>query len=217
MTGGVDRRLAEDLRATYHRHAQDWDAARPRAGIEDAWLARLTYGLSPGAAVLDLGCGAGDPVAGKLRARGMAVTGVDFAPAMLALARARWPDMPLIQMDMRVLELPARFDAIVSWDAFFHLTPEAQRRCLPRLARHLRPGGRLLLTVGPAASEVVGQVAGAPVYHASLSPEGYASALAACGCEIIDFRAEDPQADRHSVLLARKTGGVSSEAAQSLG
>ena len=51
-----------------------------------AALEELARTLAPGAAVLDLGCGAGVPVTRWL-ARRFAVTGVDFSARQLELAR----------------------------------------------------------------------------------------------------------------------------------
>lgn len=104
----------------------------------------------------------------------------------------------------RRLDLIERFDAILGWDSFFHLTAQEQRGTLPRIAGHLRPFGRVLLTVGPMAGEVVGHVGDDPVYHASLSPQEYTRRLEALGLDILDFVKEEPAAWGRTVLLARK-------------
>lgn len=135
---------------------------------------------------------------------GYRVTGVDFVYAMLDLARSRWPDGDWRHADMRTLELAERFDGIIAWDSFFHLTPAEQTACIPRFARHLVPGGTLMLTVGPEAAEQIGTVGGEPIYHSSLSPEGYAALLEDNGLHVTAFLAEDPTCRFHTVLLARK-------------
>ena len=61
-----------------------------------------------------------------------------------------------------------------------------------------------MLTVGPEAGEACGEVAGERVYHASLSREEYETRLAEAGLRVVAFRAEDPDCNGHSVLLARK-------------
>ena len=157
--------------------------------------------------MLDLGSGAGEPIAAWLRAAGFRVTGLDLSDAMLSLARARHPEGDWRRGDMRALDLPDRFDGIVAWDSFFHLTPSEQPEALARMAAHLAPGGALLVTVGPRAGEAMGTVGGAAVYHGSLSPAGYAAALEAAGLRLTRFVAEDPEADRHSVLMAVRDEG----------
>lgn len=193
----------EDIPDTYVREAGAWDRGRSRCLFERPWLERATEGLGCGAPVLDLGCGGGEPIAGWLLGRGFAVTGLDIAPPMLALARARFPAADWILGDMRRLALGRRFQAVIAWDSFFHLSAADQRAMFPRFAAHLAPGGRLLFTSGPAAGEAVGRVGGSPVYHASLAPADYARLIESAGLALRGFAAEDMAAGGHTVWLAR--------------
>ncbi|EAQ05016.1 methyltransferase [Pseudooceanicola batsensis HTCC2597] len=202
--------LARRTREIYERNAARFDAERLRTGIESAWLSEFTEGLPAGAPVLDLGCGAGEPVAAWLIGAGFAVTGLDIAPAMLALARRRWPACRWIEGDMRGLDLGETFDGILGWHSFFHLTAKEQREALPAIAAHLRPGGALMLTVGPEAGEVAGRVGDDPVYHASLSEAEYGEILAGQGIRIARFVRADPGCDGATVLLGRKAAIPSS-------
>jgi len=197
--------LARATRDVYERNAERFDADRSRALHERVWLDRFRALLPPGAALLDAGCGAGAPIAAYLAQVGHPVTGVDFAAAMLAIARRRFPGGDWRCADLRTLALPARFAGIVAWGSFFHLTPDEQRATLPRLAAHLAPGGALLLTVGPHAGEVTGRVGGDRVYHASLAPAEYEARLAGLGLAIVRFVPEDPACGGRSVLLAAAT------------
>ena len=163
--------------AVYERHADRWDRERPRVLFERGWLDRFCATLPAGGSVLDLGCGAGEPIAAYLVAQGFAVTGLDQSAAMLALFRARFPDLPAVKADMATLDLGRCFDGVIGWDSFFHLSPAQQRSALPLIAGHVAPGGALMLTVGPRAGEVTGTVAGEAVYHASLDPSDYAAIL----------------------------------------
>ena len=194
----------ENVRAVYEDQAAQFDADRSRALFEARWLARFSSALPQGASVLDLGCGTGEPIARWFKAEGFAVTGVDFAPAMLDIARARWPQGDWIEADMRDFDLGCCFDGIVAWNSFFHLAPDAQRECIARMAAHLAPGGSILVTVGPRAGETTGTVGGKTVYHASLSPAEYATCLEANGLRLTGFLAEDPETQQHTVLMARK-------------
>lgn len=193
-----------DVRAVYDRQADRYDAARSRAFFEARWLSGFGDALDRGARVLDLGCGTGDPISAWLIGEGFRLTGADFSEAMLQRARGRWPNGDWRLADMRDLDLGETFEGIVAWDSFFHLTPDEQRGAIPRLAAHLVPGGRLLVTVGPEAGEVTGTVGGEAVYHASLSPAEYAVRLEEAGMRLTAFVAEDPRCDDHTVLMARK-------------
>lgn len=196
--------LAASTRDIYEQNAELFDRERSRKLFEARWLTRFADGLPQGGRVLDIGCGAGEPIASWLIAEGFTYTGMDIAEAMLGIARGRWPDMDWRQGDMRQIDLADQFDGIVAWNSFFHLTREEQRECLPRLARHLNPGGHLMVTVGYGNGEVTGCVGDAVVYHASLSPAEYASILEANDMVMTGFLANDPDCAQHSVLLARK-------------
>jgi SAM-dependent methyltransferase len=201
------RGLAATTQDVYERRAARFDAERSKRLHERAWLDRFLALVAPGGLVLDLGCGAGDPVAAYMASQGYRVVGVDASRAMLAIASQRYPDGDWRFGDMRTLDLPERFDGIIGWNSFFHLTAEEQRAVLPLLAAHLADDGALMLTVGHEAGEVEGRVGGDRVYHASLDPEEYRQRLAELGIPVVTFVAEDPECDHQTVLLARKDPG----------
>lgn len=97
-----------------------------------------------GNCLLDVGCGTGAHIAylrGKFR-----VEGLDSSAEMLALARAKYPDIHFHQADMADFDLGHRFNVIT---CLFSAIGYAQT--LPRLfqalgcfARHLEPGGVVL-------------------------------------------------------------------------
>ena len=72
-------------------------------------------------------------------------------------------------------------------------------------ARHLHPGGALLLTVGPADGEAPGFVGNDPVYHASLSQKEYADILLLNDIEIKNFAIEDQDCYNMTILVAQKS------------
>lgn len=197
----------EDILPAYARVADHWAAHRNQALFELGALSAALAGQRC-ARVLDLGCGAGLPIAGWFVAQGCAVTGVDGAAPMLRHFRANLPGATAIEADMRRLALDAQFDVILAWDSFFHLSRNDQRAMFPVFAAHAAPGARLLLTTGPAESEAIGQVGDEPVIHASLSPAEYRALFEGHGFDVLWFRPEDPEFHRHSVWLARYRGGI---------
>ncbi len=199
-------RAPPDTRAVYDQNARAYDRERGKTLFEARWLTRFSDTLPRKGKVLDLGCGTGQPIAAWLIAEGFRYTGADFSDPMLAIARARWPDQDWRTADMRTLDLGETFDGIIAWNSFFHLTPDEQRTTLPRLAQHLNPGGRLMVTTGPMAGETTGTVAGETVYHASLSPAEYATLLETHALRLTAFMAEDPTCQNHTVLMATKPG-----------
>src|SRR3712207_6479405 len=75
----------------YDRVAHDYarlegEAEWPRM----RWLQKLLHRLEPGASVLDLGCGSGDPAAVAI-AQQHTVTGVDISQTQISLARQNVP------------------------------------------------------------------------------------------------------------------------------
>jgi SAM-dependent methyltransferase len=193
--------------AHYERHAADWDADRRRGGWNDRkWHDSFVALLHEGAAVLDLGCGGGSPVATHLAHLGMRVTGVDSSPSLIALCRERLPQQEWIVADMRSLQLARTFDGILAWDSFFHLDPDAQRAMFALFAAHAHRGTILMFNAGPAFGEAIGNYRGDPLYHASLDGSEYEQLLARHGFAAIDRVIEDPQAGGRTVWLAKANG-----------
>lgn len=196
----------DDILATYAIEAAHWARHRVRDLWERPALEACVAGRSPGLRVLDLGCGSGQPIAQWFVSRGDAVCGVDGVAEMLAECAARVPGVERVHADMRGLTLARRFDIILAFNSFFHLTPDDQRAMFPVFASHAMPNARLLFTSGPSAGEAIGQVGNSPVYHSSLDPDDYRDLLATNGFQTVWFRPEDPELRGHSVWLAHFTG-----------
>src|SRR5262245_51260238 len=92
----------------YERHALEWDADRRAAAWNDKyWIDRFANLLPANAAVLDLGCGGGKPVAFTMAARGFRITGVDSSTTLISLCQNRMPD-----------QLLCRYAWAVTWQTF---------------------------------------------------------------------------------------------------
>ena len=194
-----------DNRSVYHAVAEAFDQQRSQRLFERPWLDRFLALMGSNPQVLDLGCGTGRPIDDYLIQQGAQLTGVDFAPNMLCLARAYFPQQRWVDGDIRDLDFSELFDGIISWDGFFHLTQAEQRTVLPKLAALLSERGVIMLTIGHAAGEVTGTVDGQRVYHASLSIADYTSILLAHDIQVVDYVLQDPDLYGHSVILGRKS------------
>ena len=173
------------VRAAYDRCAIDY--AEQRCAMADAELKLITERLTPGSRILDVGCGAGIPVARQL-ATTFRLTGIDISPSMITLARKNVPAARFVTADVMEMEFrAASFDAIVSFYAIFHIPRQEHPELFRRFARWLRPGGLLLFTVarkndGPGYTEE--GFFGETMYWSNFGPSTYRKILAETGFEI---------------------------------
>lgn len=185
--------------APYDRIAAQFAAARVRfQPREPAYLERLLENVPPGGHVLDLGCGTGFPVAAWFDARGLRVTGVDGAEAMLALARERLPRHRWIHARIEAVELEGPFDAAVCWDALFHLPRRRFAPVLAKLGRWLAPGARLLVSSGGRVDRpegFTGTMFGETFYYDSLPPDEMLAAVRAAGFAVLVGEMCEPAGD----------------------
>jgi SAM-dependent methyltransferase len=117
-------------------------------------LTRFAQGLPANARVCDIGCGPGH-IARYLANQGLAVTGIDLSPAMVATARRLNPGMTFETGDM--LELPFAgqwFAGIAAFYSLIHIERELLPRALMELYRVLAPEGRLLVTFHAGEGEI---------------------------------------------------------------
>jgi SAM-dependent methyltransferase len=173
-------------RDSYNAIAADWDRARSGLFVhEPPFLARLTAGLCPPARILDLGCGTGRPIAEFLLRHGYAVTGVDQADRLLALAKERLPTGRWLLTPMEQFEPDEDYDGAVIWDSLFHIAREHHEPILRRVMRSLRPHARLMLTVGGSDNPpFVDGMYGQSFFYDSLAPAAAESLLKSLGFAI---------------------------------
>lgn len=188
----------------YKTHAAQFDATRSRADVEQGWFDRFTALVPEGGDILDAGCGGGEPIATSLAKRGFRLTGFDAVPAFVEMASERLPDHEWLVADLREFDLGRPFDGAVAWDSFFHIAGDQQPQVLKRLVRHLKPGAPLLFNAGHDEGEAVNPMFGEPLYHASLTPARYRDLLEQAGCELVDWREQDPDCGHRTVYLARR-------------
>lgn len=119
----------------------------------------------PGIAALDLCCGHGNVAAGLLKT-GARVTGLDFSPAMLKMARAAVPEALFVEGDAMSLSFEDQsFDVVTIGFGLPHV-PDPPK-VVAEARRVLRPGGRLAFSVwcGPEVDTALGYVFGAIGQH----------------------------------------------------
>ena len=145
--------------------------------------------LQRGAAVIDLGCGAGFPITEVLVEEGLNVFGVDAAPSFVEAFRRNLPNTPVVceaVQDSRFFD--RTFDGVLAWGLIFLLSPEDQRRLIQRIADILAPGGRLLFT--SPDEPLVWNDAMTGLESRSLGAEEYRRELSAVGLSVISEYAD---------------------------
>jgi len=168
-----DRATVEFYQSNAESYA-DWSQDR---GVPKS-IQRFAASLPPGAAVADLGCGAGWASA-WLRDQGFAVTAFDPAPAMVALTATR--GVTAIQGGAEALP-EAAFDGLWCNAALQHIPRADLPAALARIAAALRPGGRLFLSVHEGDETLRDRLGRLYNHHREADLR---AALAACGIETL--------------------------------
>ena len=120
-----------------------------RSTVRDYWLKELIGRLAQQSRVLDLGCGAGLPVARELAAHGFDVVGVDGSARQIEMARRNIAGATFIQADITTVEFsPAAFDAAAAFYSMTHVPREEHPSLLQRIATWLKPGGLFVASMG---------------------------------------------------------------------
>jgi SAM-dependent methyltransferase len=126
------------------------DLTDDRSDKEVASVVKLLE-LKPPMKILDLACGFGRH-ANRLAALGLSVTGVDYMPGFLALARQQAAEMKVsvdyLQCDMRQLSFQDEFDRVLLlFTSFGYFEDGENEQVVENLARALKPGGRLMFDI----------------------------------------------------------------------
>ena len=122
---------------------------RPLVGdaIGAATVRAWAQSFPPGATVLDLGSGPGEPGTRILREAGLTTWAVDASATMVATFRERFPGVPIEHNTAEASHFFNRtFDGVLAWGLLFLLEPAAQALVIAKVARALNAGGRFLFT-----------------------------------------------------------------------
>jgi cyclopropane fatty-acyl-phospholipid synthase-like methyltransferase len=175
-----------------------WSSNAP---VRLRYLELLLELLPQSADVLELGCGAGEPVTRRLAERHR-VMAVDVSAAQLELAAQNAPGAQLILADMADVSFaPGSFDAVASFYALTHVPRERHADLIARIVSWLRPRGLVVLTMG--SSDNPGAIdpdwLGTPMYFSHFdAPTNRAlvqrSGVRLISAEVVDEAERDPGA-----------------------
>jgi SAM-dependent methyltransferase len=138
--------------AHWNWEATFWDDYTADVPEEDIHLL-IEEAQASGSPVLEIGCGTGRSLI-PIAQSGIAITGLDLSPLMLAKAREKIAELDietqkrieLVEGDLRDFSLGRQFTLVtITYSFFFLTTPEDQRRALRCVYDHLLEGGHLIL------------------------------------------------------------------------
>lgn len=192
--------------------------AEARAGEAHPELELLRECLDDGAAVLDIGCGAGVPVTRSL-AESFSVTGVDTSTEMVRLARANVPEARFLHADITSVKFAgSSFDAVVAFYSIFHLPREEHTSLFRRIRDWLKPGGYLMCTLTrySEAAYTEDDFFGETMYWSNYGLTEYADILTGLGFTLLKTSAvghgyaeSETPPEIHPLVFARKPADYS--------
>ena len=129
----------------FNRCAPSWDADLVR---NEAVISAIldNAGVKAGVDVLDVACGTGVLFSDYLQRGVASLTAIDISPEMVKLARQKYPKVCVLCGDVEQTVFDQCFDVIMIYNAFPHFPDPA--RLIGRLARWVKPGGRLSVAHG---------------------------------------------------------------------
>ncbi len=169
--------------------ASGWDTiadrfAAVRSEVGSDVVRRWARQLPPGGEVVDVGCGTGWPIARVLADAGLAVSGIDPSPTLLAAFRETLPGAPAACEPVQTSSFfDRRFDGAVAIGVLFLLSETDQRSAIARIAAALRPGARLLFSAPRVACRWPDTLTGR--ISLSLGEGGYRALLAEHGFDLL--------------------------------
>ena len=202
MNGNDPKSIVEngydDIARTYHGQRDKFKINELLAGFSSL--------LPPGGDVLDVGCGAGVPVARFLVDAGFKVTGVDVSSSMLELARVHVPEANFVKMDMRQLAFDADgFVGICAFYSLFHVPREEHLQVLIGFNRLIRQGGILLFSSGRGTWEGIEDFHGARMFWSHPDREVTRQLVMDAGFAVIMSEVQEHGGEKHYWVMAKKS------------
>lgn len=136
----------------FDRCAPFWDEDMVR---NEAVIAAIldNAGIRAGIDVLDVACGTGVLFPDYLKRGVASLTAIDISPEMAKLARQKFPQVKVLCGDAEQTEFGRCFDVVMIYNAFPHFPEPA--RMIERLAKWVKPGGRLSVAHGMSRDKLV--------------------------------------------------------------
>jgi len=171
----------------YETHAITFIRCRSKGidGVGAASIRQWARSLPPNATVVDVGCGAGDPISKALVEEGLSVYGIDASSSLVQVFQQNFPDCPVACEAVEdSLFFNRQFDAVIAWGLMFLLPEETQKVVIQKMANALYAGGKLLFTA--PAQKMKWKDAITEIESVSLGATRYKELLAASGLSLTE-------------------------------
>jgi SAM-dependent methyltransferase len=207
--------MADEVRDSYDAMAEQYTKLAigeiDRRPLDRKWLAAFAeLATSRVGGVADLGCGPGHVVNHRSEL-GLAATGYDLSPGLIAEARREFPDSQFHLGDLAALDLAdSTLGGIVARYSLIHMLPSLLGSDFREWMRVLEPGAPVLVSFFASPSA---EAHGTPFDHTvvtayALFPVTVANQLRTAGFADIDVAVRDPlEGERpleHGTVLAQK-------------
>lgn len=142
----------QDVIRFFDRCAPFWDADMVR---NEAVISTIldNAGIRAGMDVLDVACGTGVLFPDYLGRGVVSLTAIDISAEMAKLAQQKFPQVKVLCGDAEQTDFARCFDAVMIYNAFPHFPEPA--RLIERLAKWVKPGGRLSVAHGMSREKLV--------------------------------------------------------------
>ncbi len=169
-------------------------------------IEKFAKSFTENAKVLDVGCGSGK-VAALLSGYGLQIVGIDISKNMLGLAKKNSPRSKFYLMDMKDMNFQSEsFDGVISLYAIIHTPRRYHHLILSKMYKFLKPGGRLLISVGRTDSKEWFEKNwhGSRMYWSHFDRKKNEDLIKNTGFRIKYSREIGPPGDRHVFVFATK-------------
>lgn len=189
---------------SYNKIASTWDLNRKKSNL-NPYIIKFANLVKKGH-ILDVGCGAGEPVSSYLSKEGFRVTGIDISSEMIKLARLKnIPNVNFLERDFLTFSSNIKYDGIIAYDSLFHIDISKQDYIYYNLRKLIKPGGFIMFTHGMNYGEVSSKMYDEEFYYSALDLKEIKSLLKDNNFEIVDLvkNYQDKNDSRDLILIAR--------------
>jgi ubiquinone/menaquinone biosynthesis C-methylase UbiE len=192
------------VEAGYDEIAEEYHATRDIFKHEKE-IKKFIILLPKKAKVLDVGCGAGVPVAKTLVNNNFDVVGIDLSESMIKLARKNVPKAKFMKKDMTKLDFKENsFDGLTAFYSIIHVPREKHTSIFQSFHKILKTNGVILVSVGSEEWEGTSEdFHGAKMFWSHYSPERSLQIIKDAGFEIIFDKYIVSGGEKHYWILAK--------------